>query len=335
MRHVRKFPRPRVVVSRCIGLDPIRYDGAIIKSDIVAALKPYVEFIPICPEVEIGLPTPRDSLRIVKNTSGLRLIQPATGKDLTERMITWAEGFLGTLPAIDGFLMKSKSPSSGLFDVRFYPSIERSASLGRGPGFFGSEVLRRFSYLAVEDEKRLLHPRIRDHYLKKLYALASFREVKEVGNVEALVDYQAENKLLLTAYSQKDLHILGRLVAGRRTLPPERVFAEYELHLREAFKRPPRPGSNINIATKSFGYFSDKLSAAEKTGFMKALEGYKLGRLPFSVPSSLLVSWFTRFQEDYLLRQSFYEPYPTELADIGVESIGYDERDFWEKADEE
>jgi uncharacterized protein YbgA (DUF1722 family)/uncharacterized protein YbbK (DUF523 family) len=332
---VRVFPKPRVVVSRCIEFEAVRYDGAIIYSDIVAALKPHVDFLPICPEVEIGLPTPRDSLRVVKDIKGLHLIQPATGIDYTERMTAWVASFLGSLPAVDGFLMKSKSPSSGLFDVRYYPSVERSASLGKGSGFFGAEVLRLFDHLAVEDEKRLLHPRIRDHYLKKLYALASFRDLKEGGDVDTLVDYQSENKLLLTAYSQKELHILGRLVAGRRSQPSELVFTEYEYHLRAALQRPPRPGSNINIALKSFGYFSDKLNVAEKAGFMKALEGYKLGRIPFSVPSAFLVSWFTRFQEEYLLKQSFYEPYPRELADIGVESIAYDERDLWGKEEEE
>ncbi len=331
---MRKFAKPRVVVSRCIEFDSVRYDGAVIRSDIVAAMKPHVEFIPVCPECEIGLPTPRDSLRIVKDAQGLRLMQPATGLDLTEKMIAWSKSFLDSLPAVDGFLMKSKSPSSGLFDVRFYPSIDRSSSLGRGPGLFGAEVLKLFGHLAVEDEKRLLHPRIRDHYLKKLYALASFREAKKEGNVEALVDYQSTNKLLLTAYSQKELHILGQLVAGRRSQSSEKIFTEYESHLLAAFQRPPRPGSNINIALKSFGYFSDKLSAVEKTGFMKAIDGYRLGRLPFSVPSSLLVSWFTRFQEEYLLKQSFYEPYPLELADIGIQSIAYDERDLWGKVEE-
>ncbi|MBN1682113.1 DUF1722 domain-containing protein [Candidatus Bathyarchaeota archaeon] len=331
---MRKFSKPIIIVSRCIEFDAVRYDGAKIKSDLVAAMKKYVNFIPICPEVEIGLPIPRDSLRIVKNASGLFLKQPASGKDLTLEIELWANNFLDNLPDIDGFLMKSKSPSSGLFDAKIYPSIEKSASLGRGPGFFGAEVIRKFNHLAVEDEKRLLHPRIRDHFLKKIFTLADFRELKKKGNYDSLVDFQAENKLLFTAYNQKELRIMGKIVAERR-IKKENVFTEYESHLWKALSRVPRPGSNINIALKSFGYFSKNLNSNEKKFFMDVIEDYKIGKIPFSAVSTLLRGWFTRFQEEYLLKQTFFEPYPPELADIGIESFAYDERDLWKQVQDQ
>ena len=120
---MKRFARPRIVVSRCIAFNPVRYDGAMIQSDLIVALKPYAECIPICPEVEIGLSVPREPLRIVSNKEGLHLLQLKTGLDFTNKMKNWANTFLDSLPLIDGFIMKSNSPSSGLFDTNVYPSL--------------------------------------------------------------------------------------------------------------------------------------------------------------------------------------------------------------------
>ena len=135
---------------------------------------------------------------------------------------------------------------------------------------------------------------------------------------ENIVQFQAENKLLLTAYSQKELGVLGRLVANRKSVPLERLFTEYFEHLIAAFKKPPRASSNVNIALKSYGYFSDRLEQAEKKLFMEEIENYKSGRTPFAVPVAILKSWFVRFREDYLLNQTFYNPYPDKLVNIEV-----------------
>jgi len=318
MKH---FAKPRIVVSRCIEFEPVRHDGTMIKSDIVVALKPYAEFITVCPEVELGLSVPRAPLRIVKNKEGLHILQPKTGLDFTNQMRRWAKTFLDALPLVDGFITKAKSPSCGLFDTNVYPSIQKAMPIAKGPGFFGAMVLARFSDLAVEDERRLLNPRIRDHFLKKLFALASFRELTRSGSIESLVPFQAENKLLLTAYSQKELRSLGRLVANRKGIPQDQLFHEYFVHLLAAFKRPPRPGSNINIALKSFGYFSKKLDPAEKTCFLETLNQYRTGLITFSVLTALLKAWFVRFKEEYLLSQTFYSPYPDKLVDLDKQHV--------------
>ena len=317
---MKSFPRPQIVVSRCIEFEPVRFDGSMMKSELVATLKSFANFIPICPEVAIGLPIPRDSLRIIYSKNKYRLIQSATGLDLTDKMNNWADDFLISLPPVDGFIMKAKSPSSSLFDAKVYPSIEKVASIAKGAGIFGAKVLTRFSNLAVEDEMRLLNTRIRDHFLKKLFTLASFRELKESNSTESLVKFQADNKLLLTAYSQKELGILGRLVANRKNIPQDKLFNDYSEHLLAAFKQPPRPSSNINIALKSFGYFSDKLEKAEKKFFIEQLENYHTGKTPFSVPMGILKSWFVRFNEEYLLNQTFYSPYPEKLVNLETTS---------------
>ena len=324
-----KFAKPIVVLSKCIEFEPVRWNAQMISSDLVRKLKPIVNFIPVCPEVEIGLGVPRETLRIVSKNGELRLVQPATGLDFTDKMQSFANHFLDSLGEIDGFILKSGSPSSAYKDAKVYPSAKRSAPIARGPGFFGRGVLARFSHLAIEDERRLTNSRIREHFLTKLYALANFREAKRPHATNELVKFHSNNKLLLTAYSQRELRVLGRIVADQKVRPFEETVDAYQKHLSEALKRPPRRGSNINVMTKATGYFSKRLSKQEKAFFGAAVEKYKTGKLPSSAVLSILKAWIIRFDEEYLMKQTFFEPYPEELMDMDATAGYRNEKDYW------
>ena len=291
-------------------------------------MKDYVDLVPVCPEVEIGLGVPRDPLRIVRQNDSLHLIQPATGLDLTKRMESFSTRFLGSLGDVDGFILKSKSPSSAIKDARIYPNEKRVAAIGHGPGVFGKAVLDNFSDKAIEDEKRLLNDRIREHFLTKLYTLAYYRRIRESATGNALVDFQGRNKLLLTAYNQIQLHIMGRLVAERKSKPLNDTLIEYEKHLSEALRRPPKIGSNCNVLTKAAGYFTSKLTHEEKVFFLDSVEQYRSGLTPMSAPLSILKSWIVRFKEDYLAQQTFFEPFPEKLR-IPRGKNPEDEKDYW------
>ena len=185
--------RPRVVISQCIEGDSVRWDGGVIASDFVALLKPHIDSIRVCPEVEIGLSVPRDPLRIIQETDQLRLIQPATGQDFTMKMQSFVSAFLDSLPAVDGFILVHRSPTSALGDARIYPNRKlKVAHIAKGPGFFGRAVLERFPYLAVEDDGRLRNPRIKAHFLTKLFTLARFRRVRS-GHMKDLVQFHSNN----------------------------------------------------------------------------------------------------------------------------------------------
>ncbi|MDD1727427.1 MAG: DUF523 and DUF1722 domain-containing protein [Methanothrix sp.] len=138
---MKEFPRPKVVVSKCIEFDHCRYDGSMIPSDFVKALQPHVDFLPVCPEMEIGLGAPRETIRMVSVEGSIRLVQPATGLDLTERMNDFVRGFLSSLPEVDGFILKFRSPSCGMKDIRVYSQAAKSGALSKAPGFFGGKVV--------------------------------------------------------------------------------------------------------------------------------------------------------------------------------------------------
>ncbi|MGD1048468.1 MAG: DUF523 and DUF1722 domain-containing protein [Candidatus Krumholzibacteriaceae bacterium] len=308
--------RPAVVVSKCLGFAACRYNGLMISSDVVKALMPFVDSVPVCPEIEIGLGVPRDPIRVATGANGLRLLQPSTGADVTGAMVRFAASFLGSLPVVDGFILKNRSPSCGIKDVKIYRGVEKEAAVGKGAGFFGAAVLAKFPAHPVEDEGRLMNLRIREHFLTSLYALTRFRVTRGRLAMRDLVDYQARNKLLLMSYNQKEMRILGKIVANPDKKATAVVFDEYEAHLRAALAKPPKYTSNINVAMHALGYFKEGLTGAEKNQFLATLERYRAGKIPLSAAIAILNSWIARFDEGYLRQQTFFEPYPEALVEI-------------------
>ncbi|TAK07505.1 MAG: DUF1722 domain-containing protein, partial [Candidatus Manganitrophaceae bacterium] len=265
---------------------------------------------------EIGLGVPRDPVRIVSENGTLRLIQPATGRDLSEKMGRFSRRFLSSLDEVDGFILKNRSPSCGIKDVKHFPKADSEIPSGKGAGFFSGAALARFPALAIEDEGRLNHPKIRAHFLTKLFTLARFREAKKIKSIEALVRFQATHKLLLMAYSQREMRALGRTVANTGRRRAADLFNEYAPLLGQALSRPSRPSSNVNVLMHALGYFSDALTGREKAFFLKTLDAYRSGRLPLSAALGILRSWIVRFQNSYLQEQTFFEPYPDVLNEI-------------------
>ena len=307
------FPKPRIVISKCIGFDPCRYNGEIVQDKFVARLVPHVEFVCVCPEVEIGLGTPRAPVRIVSSGDSFKLIQPSSGLDVSGKMREFSRGFLDGLEEVDGFILKNRSPSCGFTDVKVYSGPEKGASIGKTAGFFGGAVLEKFGDRAIEDEGRLKNLSIREHFLTRIFAFARFRRFRESASMHNLVRFHAANKLLLMAYSQTKLRELGRIVANADRKRMGAVLDLYGKCFREALNKSPRHASPINVLMHTLGYFKKKLSAREKRHFLGVLEAYRHGRTPLSSAVSILRSWVMRFESEYLSEQTFFNPFPEEL----------------------
>lgn len=306
--------KPVVFASKCFGFEKCRYNGITIYDDFIEALKPFVEYVTACPEVEIGLGVPRDPIRIIVHKGQHRLVQPATQRDITDVMLNYSDRMLDELPDIDGFILKSRSPSCGIKDTKYFPKMEKSAALGRGAGFFGEAVLARFPKYPVEDEGRIKNFRIREHFLTQVFTRARFRSLDRT--MSALVRFHTEHKLLLMAYSQKYLKILGSIVANRDKLPVKEVYAPYHEHLLDAMLKPPRYTANINVLMHQYGYFRKLLTPREKKYFLGTLERYRSEKIPLSAVLMVINAWIVRFEEEYLARQVFFQPYPEALVEI-------------------
>jgi uncharacterized protein YbgA (DUF1722 family)/uncharacterized protein YbbK (DUF523 family) len=310
------FPTPRVVISKCLGFDRCRYNGEVIPDLFIDKLRDHVEFITICPEVEIGLGTPRAPIRIVEKSGELNLFQPDSGKYFTRPMIDFTDKYLSSLADIDGFILKNRSPSCGPADVKIFHGLEKSAGAYRGSGFFGGEVVNRFSQTAIEDEGRLKNFSIREHFLIKLFTLARFRQTRQKGDMGALVKFHSEHKLLLLACNQAHYRFSGKIVANHEKRKSAEVYHLYHQELVHILKTNPRYTAMINTLQHAFGWISNALSKEERQFFLNSLEEFRDERIPLSTVLHLIHAWAIRFQNDYLSAQVLLNPFPRQLAGI-------------------
>lgn len=310
------FAKPVVVVSRCFEFEACRYNGLMIPNKMVEALVKHAQLIPVCPEMEIGLGVPRPTLRLVQTKEQVTLRQPDSGADLTQEMNQFSQNFLGNLAEVDGFILKNRSPSCGIRDAKVYGQIEKGAAVGSTSGLFSAQVLERFGHLAVEDEGRLTNLKLRDHFLIKIFMLARYREVCRKGAVKALVQFQTEHKMLMMAYNQTQMRALGKLVGNQQKLPLSELLEEYRQGLLKLLSKPPRVPAMINALMHVFGFFSKRLSQSEKAFFLDCLENYRIARIPLGTVLSLLKGWVIRFEDDYLIKQTLFHPYPEDLIDL-------------------
>ncbi|HUU75524.1 MAG TPA: DUF523 and DUF1722 domain-containing protein [Methanoregulaceae archaeon] len=327
----RIFTPPNIVLSRCIEFDPCRYNGDIIRSPIVHKLKAYVHFIPVCPEIEIGLGIPRETLRIVRIEGEDHLMQPGTGKDVSKEMTSFVNKFLDSLYDIEGFILKTKSPTSGLKGVKVYPAIGKSAPIDLSAGFFAREIIRRYPFFPVEDEGRLRNVRILDHFLTSVFCLAEFREVKNSGEIKRLVKFHTRNKYLLMAHNQTLLPKMGKVAANPENLTFVEITDSYQDMLYKALSRAPGFSSNINILLHALGRISSDLSPAEKGFFLDYLQKYREGHISICAPKNMIRMWIIRFEDSYLAEQTYFAPYPENL----IEPDPYETdrgKDFWDKS---
>ena len=233
--------------------------------------------------------------------------------------------FLQTLPEVDGFILKNRSPSCGTRDVKIYSGFEKGPVKGKGTGLFGGAVIKKFSHLPIEEEGRLSNFIIREHFFTRLFTIAHYKMIKHTKNIKELVAFQSDYKYLFMAYNQVKQKELGRIIANQKNETIEVVFDNYEKTLYKLFIRAPRYTSNVNVCEHIFGYFKTKLKKQEKDHFLELLQKYSEKKIPLS--SFLLVilkTWAIRFDEKYLLRQTYFEPYPEGLVEISDSGKGRD-----------
>jgi len=316
MSDLRDENKPTIVVSRCLGFCKCRYNGDVLSNSFIHELKGHVNFITVCPEVDIGLGVPRNPVRLILDNENTELYQPADGKFYTNEMNRYAEDFFESVGLIHGFILKGRSPSCGIKDVKLYTGKEKSAGSMKGVGLFAGYALDLYPNLPIEEEGRLTNYAIREHFLTKLYTCFRFQKVKDSNAMKELVKFHADHKYLLLAYNQSQLRSLGKITANHEKKPFKEVAEEYELHLGLAFARLPSKNNYINTFMHMFGYFSDALTGREKTFMLDRFQKYKEDKIHISVVLNLLRTYVIKYDQTYLLDQVLWEAYPEALLDI-------------------
>ena len=267
----------RLGVSRCLLGDEVRYDGGHkLDRFLVNTLGNYVEWVPICPEVEIGLPIPRESLRLVGDRDAPRLVALKSGNDHTERMQSWAQERLEQLVGLGlhGFVFKRDSPSSGLFRVRVYD--ENGMPRRVGTGIFPREVMKRFPLLPIEEEGRLHDMHLRENFIDKIFAYHRWTTLlEEKPTPGALVAFHTAYKLTLMGHSPARYQEMGRLVAQAGSLPWQELVDAYGRSLMETLDVMTTPGKHANVLQHLMGFLKQDLAGEDKAELLSLIEDYR------------------------------------------------------------
>ncbi len=321
-----QFPRPKILVSRCLGFAACRYDGQMLKNGFIEQLHAETDLIPVCPETDCGLGIPRAPIRLCNTERGQIVYQPATGSDVTAQLQATIDTIFTEHTQVDGAILKSKSPSCGLFDSKQYQGVDNPQPLKKGPGIFGGQVLRHYGGCAIEDEMRLTNLILREHFLIKVFTLARFRELCKKPTMGALVGFHASHKLLFLAYNQSHFRLAGKIAANHEQLTAAEVVERYRKELLHILDAPMRVPGVINTLYHAFGWISEHLGSKEKQYLINTIEEYRDERLPLQAVTRLLEAHALHFGNDYLLGQIFLRPYPRALAGLGDSGRGREVR---------
>ncbi len=305
----------KIGVSQCLLGDNVRWNGGHSRSRFITdTLSLYVEFVPVCPEVEAGFPIPRETFRLIGDPDRPRLVTTKTRVDHTERMRRWAEQRAEALEKenLCGFIFKKDSPSSGLLRVKVYN--EKGMPEKKGVGLFAKAFTKRFPRIPVEEDGRLNDPVLRENFIEQIFTLKRWRETLEKEkSMGRLVDFHTRHKLLLLSHSTSHYRDMGKLVAQGKALPMEALYDHYENQLMEALRLKTTVKKNANVLQHLLGYFKKDLSADEKQEVLEIVDQYREGVVPLIVPVTLINHFVRKYQQPYLLEQVYLSPHPLEL----------------------
>lgn len=301
-------------ISACLLGEHVRYDGGHKLDHFLRdTLGQYVRFVPVCPEVECGLPVPRESMRLVGDAAAPRLLTARTGIDHTDRMHRWARKRLDELAREDlcGFVFKKNSPSSGMLRVKIYNAA--GVPVHKGSGLFAKAFMQRFPRIPVEEEGRLHDPKLRENFIERIFALQRWRGLLTGGHSPGrLVAFHSREKLLLLSHSPNHYRTMGRLVADGKQHPAA-LHEAYEALFMQALVLKSTAAKHVNVLQHILGYFKKELSADEKQEMLAIIGEYRAGHVPLIVPVTLANHYVRKYGQPYLAQQTYLNPHPVAL----------------------
>jgi uncharacterized protein YbgA (DUF1722 family)/uncharacterized protein YbbK (DUF523 family) len=305
----------RIGISSCLLGEMVRYDGGHqLDRYLRDTLGCYFDYVPVCPEVELGLPIPRDTLRLVEGDAGQRLVFSRSGEDITERMLAWSRRRVAELEreGLCGFIFKAKSPSSGMERVKLYD--RNGVPAKKGVGLFARTFMEHFPLLPVEEDGRMHDPHLCENFIECVFVFKRWRDLLAGGvSAAGLVEFHTRHKLLLLSHSPELYREMGKLVAQAGTLPLPELTARYQQLLMKAMRLHASVRKQVNVLHHLLGYFKRQLSADEKQEVLELIEHYRRGAVPLIVPVTLLNHFVRKYREPYLAGQLYLQPHPVEL----------------------
>jgi uncharacterized protein YbgA (DUF1722 family)/uncharacterized protein YbbK (DUF523 family) len=305
----------RIGISACLLGEEVRYDGSHKRDRfILGTLGQFFRFVPVCPEVDIGLGVPRETLRLAGSEGSVRLVANRSGADHTDAMIAYSRTKSSELRRLDlsGYLLKRASPSCGMERVRVYD--ENGVPTKTGQGIFASVLLEELPLLPAEEEGRLHDPAIRENFFDRVFGYHRLQRLfREKWSRGDLVRFHTGEKYLLLSHDQEGYTELGRLVASQKDSGREELAESYRERYMRTLAVPATKRKHVNVLEHMSGYLRDVLDGDTREKIRRAIEDYRSGYVPLVVPITLIRHYVELRGVEYLQGQRYLEPHPKEL----------------------
>jgi len=305
----------RVGISRCLLGEEVRFDGGHKRDTFLTeVLGRYVEWVPVCPEVEAGLGTPREAMRLVSDPQDPRLVTIKSGTDHTSALEMMTKNRIEELKELDlsGYVFKKGSPSCGIERVRIYNKHGRPSR--NGVGLFARAFIEQFPLIPVEEEGRLCDPTLRENFIERVLCYRRWQELVQSGVTrQALVQFHAIHKYLLLAHHPQQCEVLGRLIGQAHQHRPKELAHRYGKLFMKALAVKATVRKHVNVLQHILGYFKERLGAHEKAELLGLIGDYHHGLTPLIVPLTLIKHYVQIFDVTYILDQVYLNPYPKEI----------------------
>ena len=302
-------------ISACLLGEEVRYDGGHKRNRYVMnSLVHYFDFIPVCPEVAIGMSVPRPPIHLTGELDDIRVVGvDDSSLDVTDKLHDYGKQQAKKLKHISGYILKSGSPSCGMERVKRY-SGENRQPMKDAVGAYAQALMNSNPLLPVEEEGRLQDPVLRENFIERIFVYYRWQMfLQNQPTIGKLVEFHAQHKYALLAHSQDGYKELGQLVANQQKLGQEKVFSEYGSKLMSYFKIRATRKNNTNVLQHIQGYLKEQIDTHDKQELNEVIEQYRIGLVPLVVPITLLRHHFRKYTNDYIQHQTYMNPYPQEL----------------------
>lgn len=305
----------RIGIARCLLGEKVRYDGSHkLNRYLRDVLGQFVEWVPVCPEMECGMGVPREAVRLVGELDNPRLVGRNSGEDWTERMQNWGRNKIAQLEKenLCGYIFKYGSPSNALGRMKVFADDGRI--FYSGTGVWARMVLEYFPSLPCEDDGRLQDDGIRENFINRIFIFKRWRDVMRDGfSTVKLVDFHTRHKMLIMVHNETIYRQLGKLVSTAGTANPEVFSIEYAELLFKALTDRPTVKKHVNVLIHALGHLKKDISADEKQEMLELIDLFHNKFIPVIVPVTMLNHYVRKYQKGYLADQYYLNPYPAEL----------------------
>ncbi len=307
--------KPRLGISACLLGGAVRYNGGHCRDRyILMELSKFFDWMSVCPEVEMGMSVPRETIRLTAGEHGPKLVGNKSGVDYSGQMARWSEHKLAVLDAmkLHGFILKKGSPSCGMERVPIYG--RKGQPTAKGSGLFAAALRDRFPLMPLEEEGRLNDKRLRETFIESVYAYKRWRDLAESDpKPGALVRFHTEHKYQLLAHDEGIFRELGRLTAESGARPMDELLDEYGRLFMTAMRKPTGQKAHANVMYHLMGFLKHDLEGDDKRELTGLIESFRNNRHPVNVPLTMLKHYFRKFPNEWVQVQRYLAPYPNEF----------------------